>query len=930
MGSCDHEDPLEPVDMRGTSFCFVAASHFDGTPVRESCASETPENFGESFVGLTTAPCLGVVGTAAQDGLIGSKALERLKEQLSNCGLQVKWTGKQAKAHGVGGQAKVLGIIAIPLGIAGSSGILEATVVEGEIPLLLPIKMLRQLRAVIDLEQSCLKFSGMEKSVPLIALPSGHVAIEIFQFGESGFRCPVEAEHAGYSCDDFRNTFGPKNTVQRTMVAPLCASNFAALGHGALGISATKIPEPCIRRCEHGRQVAKGRVQFEEGSEALASDHRQVDRGGRFPLARGIGQLMVAGGHGEALCGLFSRFLRAARRHHQVCRESSTVEEQDKAQFGARVVPSPEGEVGGRSKPTCSMGVMHRLPLTMEGTTDSQELGQIKEQDHEVREEPSHNSSDVSGGGRVEEGVADEGAIVEAEVRGAAKLSDPWKDDVGEHGAEVEGAESFLGGVGADEVRVWRAVAGKGEIPGGEGIPRRRDVCLRREVVGATGGGASIGRGPSTARTVGEVTGDREASQQSKSDTWVQLSGPGKLKTKVEKLRRSGHYEVVEVYAVDGNQGYVLESDEMLDFEDSCVLRVRPTEKGAFENEVPEVPESTLPKKTKKKLRAAHKHLADSGVFPVAISEVFSPPRISESAAQKRLKVGRCYNLQTGFDLLNHSQKRQIWDELEEDDPELVTCSPPCTPFSPIQGLNWDRMPFSQSVHMVAEGVENFETAVEVCVWQDEREKLFLLEHPLPSKAWEEECAQRLMQRPGVYVCNTDLCQYGMKVRELPNKKATRWITNSKHVAMELQRRCNGEHVHEHLMGGLAKFAAIYPKELCQAIVRGLLRHLRATNRLKAVQLPEERQAVFLGEDEMEEQDVGDEAEEEEDIEEQIDQEVEKSGGGQQQPEVQTSIAFSKEDQAMINKLHINLGHPALASFLRFLRAGRVRPEILH
>jgi hypothetical protein len=48
------------------------------------------------------------------------------------------------------------------LGIAGSSGILEATVVEGEIPLLLPIKMLRQLRAVIDLEQSCLKFSGME------------------------------------------------------------------------------------------------------------------------------------------------------------------------------------------------------------------------------------------------------------------------------------------------------------------------------------------------------------------------------------------------------------------------------------------------------------------------------------------------------------------------------------------------------------------------------------------------------------------------------------------------------------------------------------------------------------------------------------------------------------------------------------------------
>ena len=168
--------------------------------------------------------------------------------------------GETGKSLCGGGQAKVLGIIAIPLGIAGSSGILEATVVEGEIPLLLPIKMSRQLRAVIDLEQLCLKFSGMEKSMPLIVLLSGHVAIEIFQFGDSGFRCPVEAEHAGYSCDDFRNTFAPKNTAQCTMVAPLCASNFAALGHGALGISATKIPEPCIRRCEHGRQVAKGRV----------------------------------------------------------------------------------------------------------------------------------------------------------------------------------------------------------------------------------------------------------------------------------------------------------------------------------------------------------------------------------------------------------------------------------------------------------------------------------------------------------------------------------------------------------------------------------------------------------------------------------------------------------------------------------------------
>jgi hypothetical protein len=71
--------------------------------------------------------------------------------QLSEQGLQVAWTNKQARAHGVGGAAKVIGIAAIPLGIGGVSGILEATVVEGEVPLLLPVRMLKELGAIIDL-----------------------------------------------------------------------------------------------------------------------------------------------------------------------------------------------------------------------------------------------------------------------------------------------------------------------------------------------------------------------------------------------------------------------------------------------------------------------------------------------------------------------------------------------------------------------------------------------------------------------------------------------------------------------------------------------------------------------------------------------------------------------------------------------------------
>ena len=180
VNSSDYEDKSESSpDLKGV----VSFVDCEAADIEERSKVEPLEQIG-LFVGLTTTPTMAVVDTAAQDGLIGTSALERLKEQLEWHGLQIAWTGRQAKAHGIGGQAKVIGIAAIPLGIAGTSGVLEATVVEGEIPLLLPIKMLRHLRAVIDLSSGCVQFHELHKTVPLFILPSGHIAIEVCQFGK--------------------------------------------------------------------------------------------------------------------------------------------------------------------------------------------------------------------------------------------------------------------------------------------------------------------------------------------------------------------------------------------------------------------------------------------------------------------------------------------------------------------------------------------------------------------------------------------------------------------------------------------------------------------------------------------------------------------------------------------------------------------------
>ena len=202
------------------------------------------------FVGLTTCPTMALVDTAAQDGLVGRDALQRLSQKLQSFGLRVKWTDKKAKAHGVGGQAEVHGIAAIPLGLAGSSGVLEVTVVSGDVPLLLPIRMLKELQAVIDLESSRMTLKRLRQSVELHTMPSGHVAVDILNFGPEGFSFPQQARDVGYAEHDFRcDGSSGSSCVMLTHLQSLATS----FNHGG---SFSAVP-PCLQpepwRCYDGK-----------------------------------------------------------------------------------------------------------------------------------------------------------------------------------------------------------------------------------------------------------------------------------------------------------------------------------------------------------------------------------------------------------------------------------------------------------------------------------------------------------------------------------------------------------------------------------------------------------------------------------------------------------------------------------------------------
>jgi len=100
-----------------------------------------------------------------------------------------------------------------------------------------------------------------------------------------------------------------------------------------------------------------------------------------------------------------------------------------------------------------------------------------------------------------------------------------------------------------------------------------------------------------------------------------------------------------------------------------------------------------------------------------------------------------------------------------------------------------------------------------------------------------------MAKEEGVVITVADQCMYGLKtwskdrsIKYMPAIKITKFMTNSPCIAEELSRRCKGQHVHQQLMDGRAKEAAIYPEPLCRAICVGLIREMKkATQQLRSL-----------------------------------------------------------------------------------------------
>ena len=214
----------------------------------------------------------------------------------------------------------------------------------------------------------------------------------------------------------------------------------------------------------------------------------------------------------------------------------------------------------------------------------------------------------------------------------------------------------------------------------------------------------------------------------------------------------------------------------------------------------------------------------------VDITEVYSQERIARVAKKFGFVSRSSMDLTNGWDFEREDHKRLAWKRVREEAPYLLIGSPPCTHFSVIQELN-------KAVHGNKPGwTEKFDretkkaiTYVEFCCasykFQIQQCRHLLHEHPWIAGSWKCPCVAELLRHPAVDIAQGHMCLFRMMshierqegdIRLV--KKPTGFMTSSKCLIDEFNKKCDGGHHHVPLMAGRAAAAQVYPEMLSESI----------------------------------------------------------------------------------------------------------------
>ena len=107
-------------------------------------------------------------------------------------GLQVEWIQEKPESASGGGVTQPIGVVYVPVGLAGCNGIIRFTVVEQDVPPPLPMGIMRTLQASLDLtdDGDNVIFRQIGGKSSSRTLQSGHTVIRADQFDPDGWQLP--------------------------------------------------------------------------------------------------------------------------------------------------------------------------------------------------------------------------------------------------------------------------------------------------------------------------------------------------------------------------------------------------------------------------------------------------------------------------------------------------------------------------------------------------------------------------------------------------------------------------------------------------------------------------------------------------------------------------------------------------------------------
>ena len=234
------------------------------------------------------------------------------------------------------------------------------------------------------------------------------------------------------------------------------------------------------------------------------------------------------------------------------------------------------------------------------------------------------------------------------------------------------------------------------------------------------------------------------------------------------------------------------------------------------------------------------------------IAEIYSAPRVT-AAAQRLPQYGIAAGLaldltvddETGkpYDFSDPKQRAKADKLFQEQQPFLLVGSPPCTPFSQIQAINPARRDPREIERELIAGRVHLEFCCSLYRKQIARGAYFLHEHPQGATSWREPCMQAMLQLSGVRRVRCDQCQFGQESETgNPVRKATGFMSNAWHLLDIINRRCFGRKGfctrpqggrHQDCLGKVARRAAIYSDEMCEAILSGMKAQLVSDRRAR-------------------------------------------------------------------------------------------------